>query len=201
MGGGAEAEMEELEKILESTLETDEKLLWKSGAEPFDTLDVTYKSNFVIKTVIAAIVAVGLTVLYLVMIGGFNEYFKPLIVLIFFGFAAIAPLNVIADAKRLRKAIYAATDRRLILVRDSVRSMEYYAIKEAAFRADEAGHVSLLCGKDALAAKPHKWREMAVVGQGAMDGGDLCKCFVFYAPEKAGELKAILKEKIPGLQG
>ena len=50
-----------------------------------------------------------------------------------------------------------------------------------------------------MAAKPDKWREYAVVGQGAMEEADECLRFVLYAPENLDELKALLESKIPCL--
>lgn len=54
--------------------------------------------------------------------------------------------------------LYAVTDKRLILVREAVRDMDFGRIKSASLRRDADGHTSLLCGERALKAKPDKWR-------------------------------------------
>ena len=117
-----------------------------------------------------------------------------LIVLLLCGIPAF---NMLGDASKLKKMEYVVTDQRLIILRDSLRPMPFKAIQEAGFGTDADGHVSLLCGKDALKAKPDKWREICVVGQSAADGSDVCSRFVFYAPADLKGLKAALKDKLP----
>ena len=72
--------------------------------------------------------------------------------LVVFILCGIPAFNFLGDAHKLRKTVYLATDRRLIVLRDSVHDMKYACIHEAAFRMDRDGHVSLLCG-DAQALK------------------------------------------------
>ena len=122
---------------------------------------------------------------------------KPYVILIVLLLSGIPAFNMLGDASKLRKMEYVVTDQRLLVLRDSLRPMPLGNIREAGFRTDADGHVSLLCGKDALKAKPDHWREYCVVGQSNADGSDVCSRFVFYAPADLKGLKAALKDKLP----
>ena len=122
---------------------------------------------------------------------------KPVVILIIMILCGIPAINVLGDASKLRKMEYAVTDQRLIILRDSLRSAYFPSIREAAFRADPDGHISLLCGSDALKAKPDKWREVCLIGQSATERTDVCNRFVLYAPSDLNGLKAVLKDRLP----
>ena len=188
-----------MEEMLKDKLMPDEEILWRGKAEPFETLDQTHRKKYVTDLILGAAVAfllIGLYVLAVLKGGAAFMLFLPIVVLVLCGIPAI---NILRDASKIRKMEYFATNDRLIVLSDHVRSMDYSSIKEAEFRADSDGHVSLLCGKEALEAKQDKWRECTVVGQGSMVDEGECVRFVLYAPEKLDELKAVLKDRVPAL--
>ena len=137
------------------------------------------------------------SVAYFVAIARGGMQAKPYVLLIVLLLCGIPAFNMLGDASKLKKMEYVVTDQRLIILRDSLRPMPFKAIQEAGFRTDDDGHVSLLCGKDALKAKADKWREICVVGQSTADGTDVCSRFVFYAPADLKGLKAALKDRLP----
>ncbi|MBR4475044.1 MAG: hypothetical protein IKS55_15590 [Oscillospiraceae bacterium] len=179
-----------MEDSLQVSLEPGEQILWQGGTEAFETLDNTHKKSFAVKAIIGSLVAILISAVYVFAVINTApiNYFVFLVVFILCGIPAF---NFLGDAHKLRKTVYLATDRRLIVLRDSVHDMKYACIHEAAFRMDRDGHVSLLCGDEAMKLKPEKWREAAVVGQRVTEGPD-CHRFVFYAPSDPEALKDIL---------
>ena len=186
-----------MDEILKAGLLPDEKILWRGKAEPFTTLDKTHKKRFTIVACIGLLITVLVAIAYFAAVARGGVFAKPYVLLIVLLLCGIPAFNMLGDASKLRKMEYVVTDQRLIVLRDSLRPMAYSAIREAGFGTDADGHVSLLCGKEALKAKPNKWREICVVGQNASEGNDECKRFVFYAPDDLNGLKTALKGKLP----
>ena len=182
-----------MDEMLKTGLLPDEKILWRGKAEPFTTLDKTHKKRFIICAGIGLLITVLVAVAYFAAVARGGLKAKPFVLLL----CGIPAFNMLGDASKLKKMEYVVTDQRLIILRDSLRPMPFKAIQEAGFRTDDDGHVSLLCGKDALKAKADKWREICVVGQSAADGSDVCTRFVFYAPADLKGLKAALKDRLP----
>lgn len=186
-----------MEETLQASLNKGETILWRSGTEPFETLDRTNKPDFLRKCLIGGFIALAITIA-MIAAGGFDQK-TLLIIVITFLLCAIPTINVLSDASKLRKIEYIATTERLIVLRDSVRSAFYSQIQAAAFREDEDGHVSLLCGSEGMKAKPKKFRELCVVGANNTDSGSECERFCFYAPRDRAALQNILHERMPSL--
>lgn len=186
-----------MEETLQASLNSGEQILWRGHAESFETLDKTNKPNFTRKCIIGGAIGIGFAA-GLIAAGGLatKNIVLSLVVLLL---ALIAAINVLSDASKLRKIEYVATTERLIVLRDSVRSAYYSQIRTAAFRQDEDGHYSLLCGPDALKAKTHKYREICVVGAGTQESGAEIERFCFYAPTDRANLQKVLHEKLPSL--
>ena len=186
-----------MEETLQASLNNGEKILWRSGTEAFETLDKTNKPAFIRNGLIGGFIAIVIAIA-MIATGGFDRK-TLLIIVITFLLCAIPTINTLSDASKLRKIEYIATTERLIVLRDSVQSAFYSQIQAAAFREDEDGHVSLLCGPDGLKAKPQKFREICVVGNSSSDSGAGCVRFCFYAPKDRAALQNILHEKMPSL--
>lgn len=184
-----------MEDILQVSLEVGEQILWQGKAEPFETLDKTHRKSFAVKAIVGGLIAIIISIVYIFAVIN-TAPIKFFVFLVVFILCGIPAFNVLSDASKLRKTAYLATDRRLISVRDSVHDMKYDCIHEAAFRMDRDGHVSLLCGDEAMKLKPEKWREAAVVGQRVTEGPD-CHRFVLYAPTEPDVLKEILNTHLP----
>ena len=187
-----------MEEILVSALEPGEKIVWRGGPEKFTALDMTHKSYFIKHCIISLLVAVIIAATYIIMATKNGADIKFFMIAIAAVFAAYKPLIIMVDAGKLAKeTIYAATDRRLMVVKDSARHMEYHRILAAGFGTDADGHVSLLCGDKAMKSAPTAWRTYTLLGQGALDEeGGPCESFCFYAVDDVEGLKEILKDYI-----
>ena len=186
-----------MEETLQLSLNKGEEILWRGHAEPFQTLDKTHKPDFVRKAVIGAAIVIGFSI-FLLSIGKVENKVLFMIVAALL-LCSIPAVNVISDASKLRKVEYVATTERLIVLRDAARSAWYSQIKTAAFKEDLDGHVSLVCGTDAVKAKAHKRREICIVGAGVSESGAECERFCFYAPADRASLEKILHERMPSL--
>lgn len=186
-----------MDEILKSALKDDEKLLWTGKPESFETLDKTHRPGFKKKIIISAVIAVVLSVIYALIVAKSNN-FKISIVLVIIVFAAYVPLTVLLDANKLKKKIsYAITDKRLITVLDSAKGLDYSAVKTAAFKTDADGHTTLLCGPDALAQSPDKWRAQAVIGACMDESAVVCERYAMYALPDADKVRKILAPYLP----
>ena len=186
-----------MEEILNSSLNSGEEILWRSHPEDFEILDQTHRSAFLRKAVIGAAIALGFIAILL-----FTGNLVPkswILIVIATLLCAIPAINVYNDGSKLRKSEYIATSERLIVLRDAVRSAEYSKILSGGFLKDSDGHTSLLIGREALKAKPTKWREIAVVGMGSQENAEEVARFCFYALQDIEPIKTILHEKVPSI--
>ena len=106
----------------------------------------------------------------------------------------------ILDDNRIRKtALYAVTDRRLIvLVGKDVRIAALDEVPSWAIRRDEDGYASALFGETAVNCIPGKWRELALCGTYKEEDTGVCKALVFYAVPDPDALERVLREVLPG---
>ena len=181
-------------------LQPEEKLLWESEPDTFKMLDQTYQSSSILKTLICAIIGIGLCVGYVVAAGAGNV--KPLVIVIILLICGAVPFGEFSDARNLRKAAYAATDKRLIVLASSAKGVEYEKIQEAVIRRDAAGHMTLLGSPDAVKSKPSKWRLYTVSGPILnSDNDQICDRFAMYAVKDLSGLEKVLRDKLPGFKG
>jgi len=187
-----------MEEILKSALEPGEKIVWRGGPEKFRVLDATHKPYFIKHCIISLLVSVIIAVTYIVMATKNDADVKVFMIAIAVVFAAYKPMIILSDAGKLAKeTLYVATDRRLMVIKDSARHMEYHRILTAGFGTDADGHVSLLCGGKAMKSVPTAWRTYTLLGQGALDEeGSPCESFCFYAVDDVEGLKEVLKDYI-----
>lgn len=187
-----------MEELLKESLREDEKLLWSGRPEAFETLDKTHKSPFIRRGIITAVVTVALCVAYVILVRAKEAPVKPAVLVIVAACGIFIILRGLLDASKIRKrACYAITDKRLIILTDSAKSVEYSAINVAKLDRDEDGHTSLLCGRDAIKMKP--WKRRVAVLSGAITDADTGQCdrFVMYALPDADKVKEILKPYLP----
>lgn len=187
-----------MEELLKESLREEETLLWSGRPEAFETLDKTHKVPFIRKGIIAALVTIAICAAYVIFAQIKNVPLKPAVLVIVAACGIFVILRGLIDASKLRKRVlYAITDKRLIIQTDSEKSVEYSAISAAKLDRDEDGHVSLLCGEDAIKAKPWKRRVMALAGTVTNDTTGMCESFAFYAIPDADKVKEILKPYLP----
>ena len=177
-----------MEELLKESLREEETLLWSGRPEAFETLDKTHKIPFIRKGIIAALVTIAICAAYVIFAQIKNVPLKPAVPVIVAACGIFVILRGLIDASKLRKRVlYAITDKRV----------EYSAISAAKLDRDEDGHVSLLCGEDAIKAKPWKRRVMALAGTVTNDTTGMCESFAFYAIPDADKVKEILKPYLP----
>ncbi len=184
-----------MEETLEKELNKGEKLLWKSPTESFEPLDATYKKHIIKKIVTTAGIVLAILIAYLIYAITGGNGVKIVIVAILLLVAVCASLNNLTDASTLKKALYAATDKRLIIVTDSVKSVDYSAIGKAAFKKDADGHFTLLCG-GSVDSKPTEWRSQTVAGPKIDDDSKLCTRFAMYAVPDHEKVQKLLSDYI-----
>ena len=184
-----------MDETLNKELGKEEKLLWKACPEAFDTLDATYKKHIIRKMVTTCAIVLAIMIAYLIFAltngGGVKIVVIGILVLV----AVCASINSFTDAVTLKKAVYAVTDKRIIIISDSVKSVELDVIGKAAFKKDDAGHYTLLCGS-AIDSKPTEWRNITVSGPRIDDETKMCTRFALYAVPEHEKVKNLLSEYI-----
>lgn len=187
-----------MEELLKESLREDEKLLWSGRPEAFETLDKTHKSPFIRSGSITAVVTIVLCVAYVILAKSKGAPLKPSVLVVMAACGVFIILHGLFDASKIRKrAAYVITDKRLLILTDSARAVEYSSINVAKLDRDEDGHTSLLCGKDAIKMKPWKRRGAVLSGAITDDDTGMCQRFVMYALPDADKIKEILKPYLP----
>ena len=184
-----------MEDTISRILETDEHLIWQGKPEPFITLDSTHKKVFVRRIIISVITAAVLMALYFLIISKKGADLNAFIFVAIIVCCALGPISVFIHAGKLRrKAVYAASNQRLIVYSGDLKTVSYDYIKEACFKTDDDGHTTLLCGKSAVDAPPSKWRIISLFGLNDLEAkdGPVCERFAFYALENPEELREVL---------
>ena len=184
-----------MDEELKNTLQEGEKVLWEGKPENFITLDNTNKKPFIIKVVITAVVCIALIVAYCAATIPLDN-FKPALPIVIAAFGILIASGTFLDARKLRRQRYYITDRRLIWISDSTRSVPYETIQEYLFSRDEDDHMTLLVGVNAVKKKSHKWRSMAAGSVFMNDDTGVCEQAVFYAIPRAEQFKKIFEEQL-----
>lgn len=187
-----------MEDLLKESLREDEKLLWSGRPEPVETLDKTHKIPFIRNGIITALVTIGICVFYIVLAAVKSVPVKSGVLIVVAACGIFLILRDLSDASKIRKQVfYAITDKRLMVITDSAKSVEYSAVSLAKLDTDADGHTSLLCGKDAIKTKPWKRRAAVLTGAVLDENNGMCDRFVLYALPDAGKVKEILSPYLP----
>ena len=184
-----------MDETLQKELAQDEKLLWKANAEPFEPFDATYKKHIIKKIAVTCVIVLAILIAYIIFALTKGDGVKIVVVGILVLIAICASINNLTDATTLKKATYAATDKRLLFIGDSVKAVEYDVIGKAAFKKDDDGHYTLLCGS-AIDSKPTEWRSLTVAGPKLDDETKMCTRFALYAVPDHEKVQKILSEYI-----
>ena len=188
-----------MEKLLQEKLNPDETLLWTAKPEAFETLDAAYKAPIVRK--------IMLVVLGIVILGGWyvsaaianGVKVQPVAIVVCALPFLYSIWNDFSDAKKLRtQIVYGLTNQRILTFNGKqLDGQEYGKVTDYAFITDEAGHVSLVCGPDALKAGEEKTREEAVCGFRMNIDTDTCESYAMYGiTEHVKQVQAILDKHI-----
>lgn len=187
-----------MEDKLNYALEDGEELLWEGRPEEFDTLDKTHKSGIIKGAIIKVIVGAAILIGYFAVAGRNGAGVKGGLVAIIILIAAYAVASPFIHANTLRRKIgYAITNKRLFVVKDDVKSVAFDQIKAAAIKTDDDGHVTLLCGEDAVKGKQTRWRSDASLGIRMDADNSECSSAVWYAIPDAQKVEPILRQYLP----
>lgn len=186
-----------MENEIKSLLKDDEKLLWCGKPEPFVTSDAEYKGKTKSSLIFWAIICGIIEACYLSIAATAGKSVNILIVLAIILFCGMFVFIRISEAGRVRKLIYALTDKNIILKGKTTKICPYDTIKYCDFETDKAGTTSLICG----AQTDHIGREIdprlltiLCMGRG-VKGDVLSDSLAMYSlPQDA---VAILKERLP----
>ena len=183
------------EKLNEYLLEG-EKLLW-TGTPKMKMMDNTHKDAYAGKAVVVVFGAVAFLMYYMLGVTDGTIPFKaavPALVAVLIG-VLLAPDWM--DVGKLNKAVYGATDRRLlILVNGAVHAIDYDKIDTYQFDTDKDGQTTLMCGKSGVKVRPTKRRLNTIFGTRMSDDGTVCDRFVMYGIPEADKVEALVKKYI-----
>ena len=188
-----------MEELLRAKLHDDETLLWTARPEDFETMDAAYKTAIIRKIV--------MVILGIVVLGGWyvsaaianGVKVQPLAIVVCALPFLYSIWNDFSDAKKLRtQVVYGLTDQRIVTLNGKLlHALEYAKVQEYEFVTDGAGHVSLLCGPDALKAGAKRAREAAVCGFRMNIDTDTCESYAMYGiTDHAQQMKDILSKKL-----
>ena len=187
-------------EVLEAKLGEDEKILWSGSCrKDIKALDAVQKPVFRHRLIIWIAVFLAATAFYVYKASAVDARIKVSIpiILVFLVVCAVSPGMVSTDARKVKRLVYAATDRRLMITGDKILEMPYERITEACVRTDPAGFESLLCGTESSTLSPDKWRYVSFIGDiGSEFEEGPCKRFVMYAVDDMEGLKTALQDKI-----
>lgn len=185
-----------MEQKLNENLIDGEKLLW-SGKPEFKTLGETHKKAFAAKVVVIVAALVAFFAYYFSGVKAGTIPFKVMAVVIMLVIAAVPLMLEWLDAQKMKKTVYAVTDKRLItLVDTAVNAVSYDQVKEFKFAEDADGQVSLVCGCDMMKKNPRSYRASAVYGLRMKADNSECERFVMYAIPEADKVKKLVSKFI-----
>lgn len=185
-----------MDQFLENELDKGEELLWSGKTEAFETLDKTNGKSIKKKVIITAAAMLVLIGLYVILMLSKGNDIKVVVVLILLLVAVCACVNPFLDSDKLKKATYALTTKRLIVLSDTTKSVDLNVLSgKAVFKQDEDGHYSLLIGK-AVDAKSQKWRSLTLAGPMINQESGICEQFALYAVPEHKQLQKLLSEYI-----
>ena len=183
-----------MEELIINNLENGEKILWTGKSASGKVMDSTYAVPYLIRFIVSYGIVIAL------MIYAFSKTgeLKTSVVLMLLVVGSMIPLTAIADGMKAKKLCYAATDRRLMRVNESlVSSVNYEDIGSCTFREDPSGNTSLLCGKKTVSSKPSVWRGKALfTGTYEKDSENHVNDYVLYAVDDVEGLKKAIGDKV-----
>ena len=178
------------EKKINEELKADEKLIWSDAPEGFTTFDKTHKSSLLIAIIVPLVIAVALTLWYILS----AEVVDAMILILILMFAVMLVIPKLAAASVLEHDVcYALTDKRFFSYTSSsaVTSVPLNTIKDYEFKTDSDGHYYFVCGEKALGLGVEKLRDRAT--NDSVINKDVCTSYVMYGITKIDELKQALK--------
>ena len=184
-----------MNEILKETLRENETVRWESKAKDFSVLGGKYGKKFIMRVVVAALIAAGIIAGH---ISSGSEPKTGLIVLIVAVVLAVA-VTPFLEKGRLMKARYWITDQRVIIIGSDklARSMEISYIDAIKVTADEGAKYCLVLGSCVFgdAEKSMRWRAgNPKMPEEAGSRKDCALGMILYNAEKAEEAVAMLKE-------
>lgn len=185
-----------MEQKLYDNLMDGEKLLW-SGKPECKIFGKTHKNFFLAKAALIAVILIGFFAYYFAGVSAGTIPFKMAAIAIVLVIAAVPLTLEWLDAQKMKKTIYAVTDKRLItLVDTAVNAVTFEQVKAHKFAEDADGQVSLVCGCDMMKASPRTYRASAVFGLRMKADNSECERFVMYAIPEADKVKKLIAKLV-----
>ena len=185
-----------MKEKLNEHLQDGEKLLW-SGMPNMKMMDETHKTAYAVKAVVTVFVAAAFLLYYMMGVQDGTIQFKAMVVVLTVVLAGVVLAPDWMDVKKLNKAVYAVTDRRLLtLINGALHAIEFDKITEYKFDTDSDGQTTLMCGKSGMKAKPARRRLQTIFGTRMTDDGTACDRFVMYGIPEADKVEALMKKYV-----
>lgn len=183
------------QKLLDNLMDG-EQVLW-SGKPEFKIFGETHKNFFAAKVVVIAAALIAFFMYYFMGVQAGTIPFKASAIVIMLVVAAVPLTLEWLDAQKMKKTIYAVTDKRLLaLVDTAVNAVTFDQVKEFKFEKDADDQVSLVCGCDMMKKSPRSYRASAVFGLRMKDDNSECERFVMYAITEADKVKKLVAKLV-----
>ena len=181
---------------LDEYLQDGEQLLW-SGKPAMKMLDETNKDVYAVKAVLTVFGAVAFLMYYMLGVTAGTIPFKAAVLVLLAVLVGVLLAPDWMDVGKLNKAVYAVTDRRLIvMVNGAVHAVAYDKIDAYKFDTDAAGQTTLMCGKSGMKTRPSRRRLNTIFGLRMSDDGSVCDRFVMYGIPEADKVEKLLKKYV-----
>ena len=181
---------------LKEYLQDGEQLLW-SGKPAMKMLDEANKDVYAVKAVLTVFGAVAFLMYYMLGVTAGTIPFKAAVLVLLAVLVGVLLAPDWMDVGKLNKAVYAVTDRRLIvMVNGAVHAVAYDKIDAYKFDTDAAGQTTLMCGKSGMKTRPSRRRLNTIFGLRMSDDGSVCDRFVMYGIPEADKVEKLLKKYV-----
>ena len=185
-----------MDEKLMGVLQEGEKLLW-SGKPTMKMLDKTHKGPFLCKAALTVAGAIAFLVYYMNGVSAGTIPFKAAVLVLLAVLVGVILAPDWMDIGKLNKAVYAVTDRRLIvMVNGYVHAVAFDKIDAYKFDTDKDGQTTLMCGASGMKVSPSRRRLNTIFGLRMSDDGAVCDRFVMYGIPEADKVEKLVRKYI-----
>lgn len=166
---------------LNNALEKGENLLWSGGVASFKIFEGQRKGQLLKSIVITLAITIAIIAGYLAAIRSTGADVMPALIIIILLLGLFAAFSIIMDAGKVRKQIYAVTDRRiLVLSQGKVSGISYDNLGEYSFVKEASGNTCFIAGSDMARYNEKKLIKFASLSIREAEGG-ACSSLVLFA--------------------
>ncbi|MBQ5672082.1 MAG: hypothetical protein IIV43_06980 [Oscillospiraceae bacterium] len=181
---------------LNEYLQDGEQLLW-SGKPTMKMPDEAHMNAYAVKAVLTVFGGVAFLMYYMLGVTHGTIPFKAAVLVLLAVLMGVILAPDWMDVGKLNKAVYAVTDRRLlVLVNNVVHAVSFDVIDAYKFDTDAAGQTTLMCGKSGMKTRPSRRRLNTIFGLRMSDDGTVCDRFVMYGIPEADKVEKLMKKYV-----